>query len=71
MAENNRFNLKLSPKVMKTVKQIAADEGISITEAMRRAISILNYVHRTKKNGERIFIEEGSTGKVREVEFVP
>ena len=68
---NHRLSLNLSPVVMNTVKTIAEEEGITLTEAMRRAISMLNYIHQNKKDGNRILVEEGSTGKVREVEFVP
>ena len=67
---SDRLNLHLSASVMTTVRTIAAEEGITMTEAIRRAISMLSYVHETRSRGARIFVEEGSTGKVREIEFL-
>lgn len=63
-----RLSVNLSPTVAATLKVYAARKGVSVTEAIRRAISILSYVDAAQERGASLNIEEA--GKLKEVQFL-
>lgn len=60
-----RLSINLSHEVADSVKEYARRKGISITEAVRRAIGILRYVDDAHDRGATFNVEEG--GVVKEV----
>lgn len=70
MSKNNRLNISLSPELIEFVRETAKEEGITMNETLRRNIIVSKYIRNRKKKGQRIYIEEGNSGKYREVEFV-
>lgn len=63
-----RLSVNLSPSVFGVLKSYADRKGISVTEAVRRAISVLEYVDDTQERGASLNIEEN--GKLKEVQFM-
>lgn len=63
-----RLSVNLSPLVADTLKGYAGRKGVSVTEAVRRAISILKYVDDAQARGASLNIEEG--GILKEVQFL-
>jgi hypothetical protein len=63
-----RLSVNVSPLVADTIKSIAKRNGISITEAIRRAISVLAYIDSAQSRGASLNIQED--GILKEVHFV-
>jgi hypothetical protein len=62
-----RLSVNVSPAVAETIKGIAKRNGISVTEAVRRAISVLAYIDSAQSRGASINIQED--GVLKEVLF--
>lgn len=62
-----RLSLSLSPKVADVLKGYAERHEISITEAVRRAVSVLDFVEEVQEKNETIGVSRGNS--IREVEF--
>ncbi len=58
-----RLSVNLSPEVADELKQYASRKGISVTEAVRRAITILTFVDQAQSRGASLHIEEGGVLK--------
>jgi hypothetical protein len=78
MAPCRRFTLadvkisaNLSSAVVDALKEIAAKRGISMTEALRQAISHEKYFQDAIDQDQKILLEEPKSGKLREVVLVP
>lgn len=63
-----RLSVNLSPLAADTIKDYASRKGISITEAVRRAISILSYIDKAQERGAKLNIEE--EGTMKEIQFL-
>jgi hypothetical protein len=67
-ADTVRLSINLAPGVAETLKGYARRKGVSATEAIRRAISVLAYVDSAQNRGASINIQEDGT--LREVQFL-
>jgi hypothetical protein len=63
-----RLSVNLSPAVFDEVKSYADHKGVSVTEAVRRAISVLKYVSEAQDRGASLNIEEN--GSLKEIQFM-
>lgn len=63
-----RLSVNLAPVVADTLKGYSRRKGISVTEAVRRAISVLAYVDAAQDRGASLNIAEA--GKLKEVQFL-
>ena len=63
-----RLSVNLSPDLADELKQYAGRKGISITEAVRRAITVLAFVESAQSRGASLHLEEG--GALKEVLFL-
>ena len=63
-----RLSVNLSPTVLGELKEYAEKNGITVTEAVRHAISVLKFVNEAKARRAPLYIEEH--GKLREVQFM-
>jgi hypothetical protein len=63
-----RLSVNLNPQVADEIKGYADRKGISITEAVRRAISVLAFVDGAQSRGASLNVEEG--GSLKEVLFL-
>ena len=63
-----RLSVNLSPEVADLVKTYAGRKGVSVTEAVRRAIAILAFVDDAQRRGASLNLEEGGT--LKEVLFL-
>jgi hypothetical protein len=63
-----RLSVNLSPAVFGDLKEYADRKGVSVTEAVRRAISVLKYVDDAQDRGASLNIEEN--GNLKEVQFM-
>jgi hypothetical protein len=58
-----RLSVNMNPDVAGDLKQYASRKGISITEAVRRAITVLTFVDNAQSRGASLHLEEGGTLK--------
>lgn len=63
-----RLSVNLSPGIAGELKEYAERKGISITEAIRRAITVLSFVDDAQQRGAAINLEEN--GALKEVLFL-
>jgi len=63
-----RLNADLSPEVAKALKELAEKQGISLTEALSRAISTEKVLDEKRRKGGKVLIEEA--GNLKELLFV-
>lgn len=64
-----RLSINLSAEAAEAIRDITARRGITITEAIRRAISIHKYLDDAAQRGAKILVEE-SDDSVKELIFV-
>lgn len=64
-----RLSVNLAVDVAQVLKSLAAKKNISVTETVRRAIAVLNFVESETAKGNKIAVVEKIDGKdrVREV----
>ena len=58
-----RLNADLSPAVAKALKDLAAAQGVSLTEALSRAIGTESTLAEKRRKGGKVLVEEGGTLK--------
>lgn len=63
-----RLSVNLNPDVADELKAYAKRKGVSITEAVRRAITILAFVDDAQRRGASLNVEENGT--LKEVLFL-
>jgi len=68
VAELVRLSINLTPTVNAVLKSYASRKGVSVTEAVRRAISILSYIDEAQTRGETINVDDGD--RIKEVQFL-
>lgn len=63
-----RLSVNLGPDVADQLKEYASRKGVSVTEAVRRAIAVLAFVDDAQKRGASLNVEEGGT--IKEIVFL-
>lgn len=69
-AKSVRLSVNLAKDVADALRWIADKRGISVTEAVRRAISTQNYVERASDRGAKILVQEPNSDVLRELVFM-
>lgn len=62
-----RLNVNLNAETARALREIANDREISYTEAVRRAISVYNFIEAEVKNGRHIQTADSSHENVRDL----
>jgi predicted transcriptional regulator len=65
---NKRMSINLSSEVAKWLESIAADQHISQSEALRRAIATERYLLDERQNGSKVLLQRADK-EIREVVF--
>jgi hypothetical protein len=55
-----RLNADLSPDVANALKRLAATQGVSLTEALSRAIGTESTLAEKRRNGGKVLVQEGN-----------
>ncbi|MDP9012447.1 MAG: CopG family transcriptional regulator [Pseudomonadota bacterium] len=58
-----RLNADLSPAVADALKKLAASQGVSLTEALSRAIGTESTLADKRRNGGKVLVQEGDALK--------
>lgn len=64
-----RLSINVSPEVATTLQEYATRQGVTVTEAVRRAVSVLAYIDRVHQRGASVNVCEPD-GKITEVVFM-
>ncbi|WP_241031951.1 ribbon-helix-helix protein, CopG family [Rhodococcus koreensis] len=62
-----RLSVNMNTETAEALREIAEAYGISVTEAVRRAVSVAHFVEEQTRQGKTVQIEDPKTGKVREL----
>ncbi|MFW3631242.1 ribbon-helix-helix protein, CopG family [Rhodococcus qingshengii] len=62
-----RLSVNMNNETADALREIADRYGVSVTEAVRRAISVAHFVEQETRAGKTVQIEDPKTGKVREL----
>jgi hypothetical protein len=63
-----RFNFNLNSEAAAIIREYADRKGISLTEAIRRAIGVLQFVDEMHQKGSSVVVNDGNT--LKEVMFL-
>jgi hypothetical protein len=66
--DRGRLSANLGTAGMGELKEYADRKGVSLTEAVRRALALLKYIDEVQGRGASVNIEEN--GKLKEVRFM-
>lgn len=62
-----RLNVNLNKETAAALKELAAKQQISLTEAVRRAVSVLKFIDEEKSQGRKIQTMDSQERNKREV----
>ena len=66
----HRLNVNIANSTYEALVEIAAQEGLSLAEVIRRGTQLLKLVERARSNGSEIQIVDPETNKVRVLELL-
>ncbi|HET9663944.1 MAG TPA: ribbon-helix-helix domain-containing protein [Burkholderiales bacterium] len=58
-APYHKLSINVNRETAETLQQIAEDKGVSITEAVRRAVALLKYIDDSQKAGMEVQVRNG------------
>jgi hypothetical protein len=64
-----KLSVNLPRDVVDALREIAAEKGTTVTEALRRSVSTQKFVEDSVKGGSKILVEDPKSKTVREVVF--
>jgi predicted transcriptional regulator len=67
MSGTVKISANLSEAVVEALRETAEKKGVSMTEALRQAISHESYFQDAVSKGQKVLLEEPKTGRLREV----
>jgi hypothetical protein len=68
-ADLQKISLNLSNEMLAALRQIAERDGVSMTEAMRRAISVFKFLDDAQRNGKAVLIRDPATKETERIVF--
>jgi hypothetical protein len=69
MAESKRLTVSLSEEAVAKLEWIAKSKGITLAEALRRAIATEGYILQEIGKGRQVLIRDPGSSEVRELVF--
>ncbi len=64
-----RLSVNLAPDVAAALKELVNKRGTSITEEIRRAISVYKFFEEQTSAGRKVLVDGGGDGRLLEVKF--
>lgn len=64
-----RLSVNVADEVAEAVKDMASDEGTTVTEVIRRSISTEKFLRDAQRRGEKVLIHDPETDTYREIVF--
>jgi hypothetical protein len=64
-----RLNVNLGDEVYDALEKMAQDDGLTVTEALRRSISTEAFIRAARSRGERVLLLDPKTKETREIVF--
>ena len=69
-ADVERLNVHVSASAMKALREVAESSGMTLTEAVRRAIGLLKLVDDATRDGVEIQFVDPKTNKTRVLQLI-
>lgn len=66
---HQKISVNLPEEVLKALREIAANDSVTQTEALRRAISTMKFLQDAQKDGKSILIRDPSTKETDRLVF--
>lgn len=66
-SHRNRCTFLLTDDTVAVLKRIASEDGVTMSDVIRRAIRSEEFFHTARRTGERILVQDPETRQVREV----
>lgn len=61
------LSVNINQETANAILRVSENHGINITEAVRRIVSIANFIEKNSRKGRIILIHDPKTGKSREM----
>lgn len=62
-----RLNVNLNAATADALKKLSEEQGVSLTEVVRRAISLYSFIDDERRSGHRVQMTDPEKGEVREL----
>jgi hypothetical protein len=69
VAEKVKVTVNLTKDDLDTLREQAESEGITVTDALRRAIGVGRIAAKAKEQGQKLLIQ-GADGELRQIEIL-
>jgi hypothetical protein len=69
VAEKVKLTVNLTQDDLNTLREQAASEGITVTDALRRSIAVGRIAARAKAQGQKLLVQ-GEDGELRQIEIL-
>lgn len=66
-AHRNRCTFLLTDDTLALLRRIAAEDGVTMSDVVRRAIRAEEFFHTARRAGDRVLVQDPVTRQVREV----
>lgn len=61
--KRKQYTIRLPPEASESLKEMAEEEGVTVAELFRRAISFYDVKLEAKRNAKKIVLEDGKGGR--------
>ncbi len=68
--ESQRLSVNINPETATKLRELAEKRDVSVTEAVRRAVSIAAYIEGEFAKGNTILIKNRISGNTRQLEIL-
>ena len=65
-----KISVNLSTEVLATLREMADEENITMTEVLRRSISLHKFLTDSRRNGKLILLEDPKTKETEKIIFL-
>lgn len=69
MSTLTRLSVNMNAETAEVLRRVATGRGLSYTETVRRAISLLSFVETVQASGETIYVESADRTEIRKLIF--
>lgn len=69
-SSTHRLNVNVATSTYATLVELAAEQGISLAEVIRRSTQLLKLIEQARANGSEIQLVDPETNKVRVLELL-
>ncbi|WP_329598382.1 hypothetical protein OIE43_25955 [Streptomyces pseudovenezuelae] len=65
-----KISVNLSTEVLSTLREMADAEDVTMTEVLRRSISLLKFLTDSRRDGKVVLLEDSTTKETEKIIFL-